>query len=114
MAAGLALWAATGTAAAQDVELEALPAGPGREEVFYLCGACHSLRLVQQQGLSRERWERLLVWMVEKQGMPEPSADEHQLIIDYLAEHYGPERRAPAAEEAGGWPSTSRPTPGGF
>ena len=67
-----------------------LPPGPGREEVYYTCKACHSLMLVQQQGLSRIDWEETLDWMVEEQGM-DAIEDEatRDLILDYLATHYG-------------------------
>ena len=70
---------------------QGLPPGPGREEVFYGCQACHSLRIVVQQGLTRHSWDETLTWMVEEQGMPEPDEDERTLILDYLAEHYGPD-----------------------
>jgi hypothetical protein len=66
-----------------------LPPGPGRETVFYFCKACHSLRIVYQQGLSRERWADLLIWMVEKQGMPPLEGEELKNVLDYLAEHFG-------------------------
>lgn len=36
------------------------------------------------------RVEESLVWMVEEQGMPEPDEATWALILDYLAEHYGP------------------------
>ncbi|MDX1402307.1 MAG: hypothetical protein R3245_10320 [Kiloniellales bacterium] len=68
---------------------QGLPPGPGREEVYYSCQACHSLAIVKQQGLSRESWDETLVWMVEEQGMPEPDPVERNLILDYLANHYG-------------------------
>lgn len=84
-------------APAQEDEFEGMPPGPGREKVYYLCGACHSIKIVQQQRLSRERWDKLLVWMVEEQGMPELEANERSLLIDYLGEHYGQDRSAPAA-----------------
>jgi cytochrome c len=67
-----------------------LPPGPGREEVYYGCQACHSLRIVVQQGLSRDSWDETLVWMVDEQGMPELEPEEHELILDYLAKNYGP------------------------
>jgi cytochrome c len=47
--------------------------------------------IVVQQGLTRHRWDKTLTWMVEEQGMPEPDEDTRDLILDYLAEHYGPE-----------------------
>lgn len=66
-----------------------LPPGAGREEVFYACQACHSLKTVQQQGLSRESWEETLVWMIEEQGMAEPEPEEMDLLLGYLSTYYG-------------------------
>ena len=67
-----------------------LPAGPGREEVFYRCKVCHSLMIVKQQGLSRAAWDESLEWMVEEQGMS-PIEDEtaRNSILDYLSTHFG-------------------------
>ncbi|HSN93364.1 MAG TPA: hypothetical protein VLS93_19190, partial [Anaeromyxobacteraceae bacterium] len=66
------------------------PAGPGQVETGQLCGACHSLAIVKQQRLSRARWDRLLDWMVEEQGMAAQPPDRRALILDYLAAHFGP------------------------
>ena len=82
---------------AQDEDWAGLPSGPGREEGFYLCQACHSLAIVKQQGLSREDWDETLIWMVEEQGMPELDESEETLLLDYLAEHFGPDRRQAGA-----------------
>ncbi len=68
---------------------QGLPPGPGREEVFYLCQACHSLAIVKQQGLDRESWDETLVWMVEEQEMPEPEPEERERILGYLSTHFG-------------------------
>lgn len=69
---------------------EGLPPGPGREEVFYTCNACHSLKIVTQQGMSRARWDDLLDWMVEEQGMSEfDSVDARTLVLDYLEQNFG-------------------------
>ncbi len=74
----------------EEQDWEGLPPGPGREEVYYTCSACHSLKMVTQQGLSRQRWDKTLEWMVEEQGMDEiESTAERDLILDYLAEHFG-------------------------
>jgi len=86
---GKAAIASAPASAAPDEDFQGLPTGPGREEVFYLCAACHSLKLVTQQGLPRDRWDELLVWMTEKQGMPQIDGTERTLVLDYLAEHYG-------------------------
>lgn len=80
----VALVLGTVTAAAQD----ALPDGAGREEVEIYCAACHSLKLVVQQRLSRDAWDETLVWMVEEQAMDPLSQDERKLVLDYLATHF--------------------------
>ena len=64
-----------------------LPPDAGRDEVEAYCGACHSLKLVVQQGLSRADWEEVLVWMIEEQEMEPLEPVEHELVIDYLAKH---------------------------
>ncbi len=69
---------------------QGLPPGPGREEVFYRCKACHSLMIVKQQGLSRAAWDQSLEWMVEEQGMtPIEDAATRDRVLDYLATHFG-------------------------
>lgn len=80
------------------IELEDLPPGEGREDTFYLCGACHSFDLVSRQGMSRGMWDNTLTLMVERHGMFELETWERDLILDYLAVAFPPEER-PAA----GW-----------
>ena len=84
--------ASTATASAGDdpEKWQGLPAGTGREDVFYRCKACHSLMIVKQQGLDRDSWDELLVWMVDENGMP-PINDEaaRNRVLDYLSTHYG-------------------------
>lgn len=65
------------------------PAGPGQAETGVLCNSCHSLAIVKQQQLSRETWDKLLVWMVEEQGMADQPPERRELILDYLATHFG-------------------------
>ncbi len=65
------------------------PTGAGADLTGKTCSVCHSLAIVKQQGLSRERWDKLLGWMVEEQGMTEPSADQRTEILDYLSAHFG-------------------------
>ncbi len=90
VALGGGIWAAAAD------EWDGLPDGAGREEVYGLCGACHSLMIVKQQGLSRDAWAETMEWMVEEQGMPELDRETLDLVIDYLAEHYGIDHRAAA------------------
>lgn len=68
-----------------------LPPGEGREDVFYTCQACHSLITVQQQRLSPSAWKKMLVWMVEEQGMPEPEPEDHARILNYLGTYLAPD-----------------------
>ncbi|MEX0960970.1 MAG: cytochrome c family protein [Burkholderiales bacterium] len=69
---------------------DGLPPGPGREEVFYLCKACHSLMIVKQQGLTRSAWDDTLQWMVDEQGMRQiDDTAARNRLLDYLATHFG-------------------------
>ncbi len=71
-----------------------LPPGEGRDEVFAYCSACHSIRLVAQQGLTRADWTEVLVYMVEEHEMAELEPEDEKLVLDYLAHFYGRDRRA--------------------
>jgi cytochrome c len=48
--------------------------------------------LVAQQGMTRERWDNVLEWMVEEQGMSEIEEPDRTIILDYLAENYNTDR----------------------
>ena len=90
--AALASLALAGAAAGQEVaeEPSVFPDGPYRDEVFYLCTACHSSRLVRNQAMSRARWDETLTWMSERHGMPELEGEERARFLDYLSAHFGP------------------------
>jgi hypothetical protein len=76
---------------------EDYPDGPGREQAFYACIACHGFKLVAQQGQTREQWDDTLNWMTEKHRMPPIDGDLRKTVLDYLEQTFPP-RRAP-----GGW-----------
>jgi hypothetical protein len=78
---------------------EDYPEGPGREETFYLCTACHGFKLVAQQGQSRRQWDETLEFMREKHGMAEIEGDDRKVVLDYLEAKFPP-RAAPAGR---GW-----------
>lgn len=59
------------------------------ELVAAICSACHSLHMVAQQGLSRKRWDKMLDWMIEEQGMEELDGDDREAVLDYLSVYYG-------------------------
>lgn len=82
-------------ASAGDDDFGGLPPGPGRERVFAICDACHSIKLVTQQGLSHDVWNDTLDYMIEEQGMAALEAAERALILDYLAKNFGADLKQP-------------------
>lgn len=66
---------------------EDMPEGPGREESFYNCVACHSFQVVRQ-GMSRSMWDDTLTLMVERHGMWALEEEERELILNYLSTHF--------------------------
>ncbi len=78
---------------------EDLPDGPGREETFYACTACHNFKLVAAQGMTRAQWDDSLTWMTTRHNMADIQGADRDLILDYLEKNFPP--RAPS--RAGGW-----------
>lgn len=74
-------------------EFDNLPDGPGAEDTYYQCIACHSTAIIRQQHLSDARWDYLWTWMVEEQGMYEPDDETREIILNYLKTHFSSERR---------------------
>ena len=64
---------------------EDLPPGPGREEAFYVCTACHSIALVRAQALSREAWADTIDLMQRRHGLVFLDPELGALVLDYLA-----------------------------
>ena len=87
------------TFAPKDEQVEDLPEGPGRDETFGLCTACHGYKLVSNQGMTRDRWNETMTWMTERHGMPDIQGADRDLILDYLATHHPPK----APTRAGGF-----------
>ena len=77
---------------ARPPDLGVLVAGNGAEETHAYCTACHSERIVAQQGLTRADWEELLEQMVEEHGMNPIEEPDLARVLSYLAAHYGPDR----------------------
>ena len=73
-------------------DLGVLVAGEGAEETHAYCTACHSERIVAQQGLTRADWEELLEQMVEENGMTPIEEPDLERVLSYLATRYGPDR----------------------
>jgi hypothetical protein len=79
--------------------LEDFPAGPGRDDAFYACTACHGFKLIAQQGLTRPQWEESINLMVQKHKMAPLPPKDREIVLNYLEATYPP--RAPAGR--GGW-----------
>ena len=95
-ALAIGFYALSPMAVAQTEETpESLPEGPGREETFYGCVACHGTAIIRQQGMTRERWDETLRVMTTKHGMADYDGEMRELILDYLATNFPPRRRAP-------------------
>ncbi|WP_025898398.1 hypothetical protein [Sneathiella glossodoripedis] len=90
----LFLFLAFGSPAAvgEESEYGVLVDKPGAEETYIYCAACHSEKIVAQQGLTRKDWEEVLVWMVEEQEMEPIEEPDYSIILDYLAKHYNVDR----------------------
>jgi len=76
---------------------EQYPAHPNRDDAFYFCTACHSFKLVAAQGMSRERWDESLSWMVERHNMPDVQGEDRKKILDYLSSAF------PEQSKSRGW-----------
>jgi len=84
---------------------EEFPPGPGRDDTFYACTACHNFKLVAQQGMSRQQWEDSLQWMVDKHKMSPLPDNEKKVVLDYLEATFPP--RAPSPGR--GWQNPFAP-----
>lgn len=76
----------------RDPDFANLPVGPGIEEVYYSCTACHSAQTFAQQRLTDARWDYLWDWMIEEQGMPDYGPESREVILEYLTTHFSSER----------------------
>jgi hypothetical protein len=91
--------------APRDENPEDFPAGPGRDDTFYACTACHGFKLIAQQGMTRRQWEESIALMVGRHNMPPLPEKELKVVLDYLEATFPP--RAPAAGR--GWQNPFAP-----
>lgn len=83
---------ATEVQAEEGGEFGLLHVAPGVEETWYTCTACHSERIIAQQGLVRQDWEEVFYLMVKEHGMSEIEEPDRSVILDYLTDHYNRNR----------------------
>jgi mono/diheme cytochrome c family protein len=55
------------------------------------CTACHTLDRIRVQHLGKEEWRHLIAGMLSE-GVP-LTEEETSLLVDYLAQNFGPEER---------------------
>ena len=93
-AGGAAAGGGTAAAAAAPPvrDLGLLVAGEGAVETYAYCTACHSERIVAQQGLTRGGWADLFEQMVEEHEMTPIEEPDRSRVLGYLAAHYGTDR----------------------
>lgn len=92
IALAVALSAAAAAAQSGYDPVTGLFVAPGHRLVAAHCTACHSARLITQQGATEQGWREMIEWMQDEQGLwPIDEASLAQ-IIAYLATHYGPDR----------------------
>lgn len=76
-------------------QFKTLPPGPAKAKVEAACYACHSADILVQQRLTPKQWtsvvEKMMRW-----GAVVPES-EKQVIVDYLAKHFGPGNKGFAA-----------------
>jgi hypothetical protein len=53
------------------------------------CTACHTLERVREQRLNKDEWRHVIAGMLSE-GVP-LTDEEMSLLVDYLAENFGPE-----------------------
>jgi mono/diheme cytochrome c family protein len=66
----------------------------GQKEEARVCVACHSLRIVHSQRLSRATWNREL----DKMAGWGTKYTDREALLEYLAANYGDDKPAPKAE----------------
>lgn len=70
----------------------ALADGSGRDKVASYCSICHSTDYITMQPrLTVDKWSAIVHKMIVVFGAP-VNEDDSKTIINYLAEHYGPDK----------------------
>ena len=69
---------------------EDFPDGPGRDDTFYSCTACHGFKLIAQQGMNRRQWDDSINVMVAKHNMPPLDVKTRETVLNYLEATFPP------------------------
>jgi hypothetical protein len=74
----------------RDESPEDFPEGPGRDDTFYSCTACHGFKLIAQQGMNRRQWEESIEQMIARHNMAPLEDKDRKIVLDYLEATYPP------------------------
>lgn len=69
-----------------------LPDEPVRTAIFEECSSCHGIDVYAYQAADRERWQVLLAELHHNYSDWVIDARNEKILLDYLAENFGPER----------------------
>jgi mono/diheme cytochrome c family protein len=72
---------------------DSLPDGPGKEIVLKKCVSCHSIQIVTAKHATADDWAQVVSKMVGRGAVI--SDDDADVIVDYLAAHFGPSSANP-------------------
>ncbi|MCZ6601619.1 MAG: hypothetical protein O6952_01285, partial [Planctomycetota bacterium] len=71
-----------------------VPTGASPEVLYKsYCSPCHDLALVQAQRLDRATWQWVMDDMINDYGLTWITKEEQKIIVDYLAENFGQEKK---------------------
>ena len=59
-----------------------------KDLLIYNCSSCHSLNIIYQQRLSKERWREIILLMYTENGMKKMNKKEEERLINYLSKNY--------------------------
>ena len=74
----------------RDESPEDYPPGPGRDETFYACTACHGFKLIAAQGLTRQQWDESVNLMRRSHNMPPLEGNDRKIVLHYLETTFPP------------------------
>jgi hypothetical protein len=65
----------------------------GYKAVKLHCSTCHSPKIIVQNQASRQGWLDTIRWMQKKQGMSLLNEQNENMILNYLAKNYAPNKK---------------------
>ena len=74
-------------------EYEGLKPGLGREEVYFAFSPCLKVGWIKRQAMAADQWRVEVQKMAEQCRIAPLSASESDVMVNYLATYYGPDKR---------------------